>query len=85
LRRCAQAAGDNGKVLIVEVLPGVEHAKKNSSFDLQMLVLLGGRERTVADFGALAREVGLSVSWSRTWDDGLTFVECVPAGSAAAS
>lgn len=75
LRRCADAAGE-GRVMIVEVLAGDDHAKQNTSFDLQSLVLLGGQERTVADFEVLVGEAGLSVVETRTWPGGLVVVEC---------
>lgn len=75
LRRCAEAAGD-GRVMIVEVLAGDDHAKQNTSFDLQSLVLLGGQERSVADFEVLAAESGLKVTETRTWPGGLVVVEC---------
>lgn len=59
LRRCADAVAGDGRVVVVEVLAGEEHAKNNSSFDLQSLTLLGGRERRPEDFDALAAEAGL--------------------------
>ncbi|WHT16167.1 methyltransferase [Crossiella sp. CA-258035] len=59
LRRCAEALPEGGRVLVVEVLAGAEHAKNNSSFDLQSLTLLGGRERGPADFDELAAAAGL--------------------------
>ncbi|MDT8913048.1 methyltransferase [Amycolatopsis sp. PS_44_ISF1] len=59
LRRCAEAVTGGGRVLVVEVLAGAEHAKNNSSFDLQSLTLLGGRERRPEDFDALAAAAGL--------------------------
>ncbi|MER5389629.1 methyltransferase [Saccharopolyspora sp. NPDC002686] len=76
LQRCAEAAGDSSRVLVVEVLAGVDHAKYNTSFDLQSLVLLGGQERSVADFEALVDKAGLSLVKSRTWPGGLVVVEC---------
>ncbi|MEV6230910.1 methyltransferase [Saccharopolyspora shandongensis] len=78
LRRCAEAAGDNSRVLVVEVLAGDDHAKQNTSFDLQSLVLLGGQERSVADFEALVDKAGLSLIETRTWPGGLVVVECRP-------
>jgi hypothetical protein len=79
LRRCAQAGG---RTVVVEVLAGTEHAKNNSSFDLQSLTLLGGRERTVAGFHALAAAAGLAVRSTHEGQGGLVVVECVPAGNA---
>ena len=74
LRRCREARA--GRVLIVEVLAGEEHAKNNSSFDLQSLTLLGGRERGVDDFRALAGAAGLTVHDVRRWPGGLLLVDC---------
>lgn len=62
-------------MLIVEVLAGDSHATYNTSFDLQSLVLLGGQERTVADFEALVDKAGLSLTESRSWPGGLVVVE----------
>lgn len=60
LSRCAEAVPAHGRVLVVEVMAGEEHAKNNSSFDLQSLTLLGGRERRTEDFDKLAAEAGLT-------------------------
>ncbi|MFD2420817.1 methyltransferase [Amycolatopsis pigmentata] len=76
LRRCAEATKPGSRVLIVEVLAGDEHAKNNASFDLQSLALLGGRERTVGDFHALAAAAGLPVRATHHWPGGLVVVEC---------
>jgi hypothetical protein len=76
LARCAEAAGTQARVLIVEVLAGEEHAKNNSSFDLQSLTLLGGRERTAEDFHILAAAAGLAVLSTRHLPGGLLLVEC---------
>ncbi|CAM03919.1 O-methyltransferase [Saccharopolyspora erythraea NRRL 2338] len=76
LRRCGEAAGPQGRVLVVEVLAGDEHAKNNSSFDLQSLTLLGGRERTVTGFHALAAAAGLQVRTTHRLPGGLVVVEC---------
>lgn len=79
LRRCAEAAGDHGHILIVEVLAGEDHAKRNTSFDLQSLVLLGGQERSAADTEKLAVNAGLVVARGRSWPGGLVVIECVSA------
>ncbi|MFJ1765703.1 methyltransferase [Amycolatopsis sp. NPDC088138] len=74
LRRCAETGA---RVVVVEVLAGTEHAKNNSSFDLQSLTLLGGRERTIDDFHALAAAAGLAVRGTHEGQGGLVVVECV--------
>jgi SAM-dependent methyltransferase len=78
LRRCGEAAGPDGKVLIVEVLPSEPHVPYLTPFDLQMLVTVGGRERTVSDFAALAARAGLDVTELRHGRAGLTLIECTP-------
>jgi len=59
LRRCAEAAGPDGTVLIAE-----QRANDAAGFtdeDLRMLVLVGGRARSVADLERLAVAAGLAV------------------------
>ncbi|OZM72260.1 SAM-dependent methyltransferase [Amycolatopsis antarctica] len=80
LLRCADAARPGARVVIVEVLAGAEHARNNSSFDLQSLTLLGGQERSVEDFHTLAGHAGLEVLSTRTGPGGLVFVDCAPSG-----
>ncbi|WP_089157766.1 methyltransferase [Micromonospora sp. NBS 11-29] len=75
LRRCAEAAGDTGRVLVVEVLPTVPHVPHLSSYDLQMLVLVGGRERGVTEHAALAAAAGLTPRRTYHGEDGLTLME----------
>jgi SAM-dependent methyltransferase len=81
LRRCAEAAGPNGRVLVVEVLPTEPHVPYLTPFDLQMLVTVGGRERVVADFAALARAAGLRLADVVHGTHGLTLMECRPCAS----
>ncbi|WP_328451900.1 MULTISPECIES: methyltransferase [unclassified Amycolatopsis] len=76
LRRCGETGA---RVVVVEVLAGTEHAKNNSSFDLQSLTLLGGRERTIEDFHALAASAGLAVRSTHEGQGGLVVVECAAA------
>jgi 2,7-dihydroxy-5-methyl-1-naphthoate 7-O-methyltransferase len=75
LRRCAQAAGPAGRVLVVEVLPTQPHVPHASPYDLAMLVLIGGRERTVDDHVALAADAGLALANNYHGAAGLTLLE----------
>lgn len=75
LRRCAEAVAPDGRVLVVEVLAGEEHAKNNASFDLQSLTLLGGRERAPEAFDVLAAEAGLVARGRRDGANGLVVLE----------
>lgn len=61
LRRCAEAAGSTGRVLVVESAGGGD-SSGFAEMNLRMLVLTGGRERTIDDYSALADDAGLRVT-----------------------
>ena len=60
LRRCAEAAGRTGRVLVVEAI-GADGESPDTAMDLRMLVLTGGRERGLAELEALGAKAGLVV------------------------
>jgi hypothetical protein len=63
LRQVRKAMPDHGKLLIVElVLPEGNEPFVGKWLDLHMMVLLGGQERTVVQYGALLREAGFELS-----------------------
>ena len=74
LRRCAQAARPSGRVVL---LNGVTPGEKPSPA-LLMMVLVGGKERTLTEFGGIAREAGLRVRASGRQPSGRFIVECCP-------
>lgn len=78
LRRCAEAARPAGRVVI---LGGVSPDAEGSAPapELLMLVLVGGRERSLAEFRALARDAGLTVRAAGRQPSGRFVVECSPA------
>lgn len=60
LANCRNAMNEDGRVLLVEaVLPDGEPALNVKLMDLDMLVLLGGGQRTAVEFGALLTRAGL--------------------------
>ena len=63
LTRCREALGDNGRVLVCEMLitPDPEGLQAKI-VDIEMLVLPGGRERTEAEFAALFHRAGLQLT-----------------------
>ncbi|MEO6500389.1 MAG: methyltransferase [Jatrophihabitantaceae bacterium] len=61
LRRCAEAAGTSGAVLVVERVSADSDSPHNG-MDLRMLALYGGKERRIAELAALARDAGLVVA-----------------------
>lgn len=77
LRRCAEAAGTAGRVLVVEVLPGEPLVPHRSPFDLTMLAIVGGRERGPADFEALGAAAGLRVRRVLRGGDGLAVFDFI--------
>lgn len=70
LQRCRAAMGPSSKLLVVElVLPpaGAPHPPSAAevlarTVDLEMLAVVGGRERTEAEFGAMFGQAGLSLA-----------------------
>lgn len=75
LCRLAEAAGPDGRVLVVEVLPTQPHVPHFSPYDLMMLVTVGGRERGHGDYVALASAAGLAPKRTFSGTDGLTLME----------
>ncbi|WP_431868487.1 methyltransferase [Nocardiopsis eucommiae] len=73
LRRCAEAAGPTGTVLVAE------HAAEDvvSELDLRMLAFFQGRERSTDELAALAERAGLCVAGSHR-HKGVALVELTP-------
>ena len=61
LGRCAEAAGPDGAIFVVEKV-GPDGETLRTEMDLRVLAYFGGRERGVTEIGALAADVGLRVS-----------------------
>jgi SAM-dependent methyltransferase len=80
LRRCAEAAGESGRVVVIEG-PGTpdNDPAAFAEMNLRMLVLAGGRERDLDDYRALAGASGLRVTDIRMTPLGQVAVECVTA------
>lgn len=75
LRRCAEAARPSGRVVVFTGAgPG-----EDASPALLMMVLVGGRERTLDEFRELARGAGLEVRTVGRQPSGRVLVECWPA------
>ncbi|APU13364.1 MULTISPECIES: methyltransferase [Actinoalloteichus] len=66
LRRCAEAAGRGGRLLVVERIRSDESPSRAAdaafaAMDLRMLLLFGSLERSADQFARLAAEAGLSL------------------------
>jgi hypothetical protein len=80
LRHCRQALGQGGKVLVVEgiVPPGNEPAV-SKFFDLAMMVLPGGMERTEDEYRLLFDSAGLRLARIVPTASWISVLECEPA------
>jgi hypothetical protein len=73
LTRCAEAARPSGRVVVVG---GVSPDEGGPPPDLLMLVLVGGKARTLSEFRELARTAGLHVTGTKRQASGRFVVEC---------
>lgn len=79
LRRCAEAARPSGRVVFLAGPVAKEDAKdEEASPELLMLVLVGGRGRTLDEFRKIARDAGLAVQKTGPQASGKLLVECRP-------
>jgi hypothetical protein len=64
LRRCRKAMPDHGRVLIVEIVlaPGRPIGHPHRLIDLEMMVTLGGKERSEPEFADLLAQAGLRLT-----------------------
>lgn len=78
LSNCAEAMPANGRLLVVEqILTETDELDLPHLLDLQMLVLLGGRERTVTDWKQLLSRAGFSFRSIRQFG-GTALIEATP-------
>jgi hypothetical protein len=79
LTLCRRAIPAHGKLLVVElVLPEGEEPFFGKWLDLHILVNLGARERTAAQYDALFRRAGFQVAGVIPMPPGSSVVEAVP-------
>jgi SAM-dependent methyltransferase len=74
LSRCGEAARPLGRVVVV----GGVSLDEIPSPELLMMVLLGGKDRTLNEFRELARQAGLEVRSAERQNSGKVVVECGP-------
>jgi 2,7-dihydroxy-5-methyl-1-naphthoate 7-O-methyltransferase len=84
LRRCAEAAGSAGRVLVIESAAADGDLAGFAEMNLRMLVLAGGRERTVDDYAALAAGAGLRVATIHHFTERHVILECVTSATQVA-
>lgn len=80
LRTCRRAMGPAGTLLVVERVVGGPNEEAATKFsDLNMLVMPGGRGRTLEEFAALFSTAGLRLASATPTGAGVSVVEAVPA------
>ncbi|BDU06948.1 methyltransferase [Nocardia cyriacigeorgica] len=79
LRRCAQAAGRDGRVVLIEGYDSTRDPAAFAEMNLRMLAISGGRERSIEDYTALAATAGLAVAGVHPTRQGHLAIECVAA------
>jgi 2,7-dihydroxy-5-methyl-1-naphthoate 7-O-methyltransferase len=75
LSRCAEAGGDEVRILLVEGMLSDRPSADEASFDLFMFTLTGGRQRTLDEFRRLAVSAGLEVRSTQPLTTGNSLVE----------
>jgi len=63
LRQCRDAMPSHGRVLVIEIVvyPGQPMGHPHPMIDLEMMVTLGGKERTEQEFATLLSSAGLTL------------------------
>lgn len=76
LRKCCDAMPMHARLLVAErVVPLGNAPSEAKLFDINMLVTVGGRERTEADYAALFRSAGLQLTRTMPTNSHLSLVE----------
>jgi hypothetical protein len=78
LKRCAEAARPAGRVVVLNGVSPDEAGRPSP--ELLMMVLVGGKQRSLSEFRDLARAAGLQVHAADRQSSGRFIVECRPAG-----
>lgn len=80
LRNCRQAAGPDGRVLVVEmVMRDNDNALATTAHDLFMMLVFDSAERDLAQFRRLAADAGLQLAVTRALPSGSWLLELTPA------
>jgi hypothetical protein len=76
LRACRRAIGPDGRLLVVERIAGRPNEGAETKFsDLNMLVMPGGRERTLEEFAVLFEAAGFRLEGETPTASGFSVVE----------
>jgi hypothetical protein len=80
LQTCRRAMPGHARVLVAErVIPAGNAPAEAKLFDINMLVVAGGQERTEAEYGALLRAAGFQLATAIPTGSALSLIEGLPA------
>jgi hypothetical protein len=80
LKNCRKAMNDRARLLIIErVIPKGNETSEATLFDINMLVMTGGQERSVVEYTDLLKISGFILSRTIPTQSPLTILECSPA------
>jgi hypothetical protein len=80
LKRCRQAMRPGGRVIVIEMLLGeIGEPGSTPLMDLNMMVMLPGRERTLDEYCVLLKNAGLQLSMSTPIRSPMAVIEAVAA------
>jgi O-methyltransferase domain/Dimerisation domain len=80
LRNCRQAMADGARLLVIErIIPDGNGPSEAKLFDINMLVTVGGQERTEGEYRTLLDLAGLTVTRAIPTTSPLSLLEAVPA------
>jgi hypothetical protein len=78
LNNCRRSMRPGGRIAVIELfLAETAKAELASRWDLNMLVVLGGRERTIAEYGKLFAATGLRLERVTPTDSLMIAIEAV--------
>jgi hypothetical protein len=79
LATCRRAMADSARLLVIErVVPEGPEPAEAKLFDINMLVMTGGCERTEAEHVALLAKAGLTHARTITTASPLSLIEAIP-------
>jgi hypothetical protein len=83
LRNCRAAVGERGRLLVIENAMRADDVLGAAIRDLTMLVLFGGRDRTVDEYCSLVELAGFAVDRTVRGETGICLLEARPEESLA--
>lgn len=78
LTRCAEAAGEEGSILIIELSADFDDQQLFTEMDLRMMIYVGGRMRDLPRTRRITAAAGLFVADVTRLAHGYQIVECLP-------